>query len=257
MYAIENQLGYKLIDDIKVISTDEKGQGGKEVKGFITTENDTLYSNDKNQNSTEDTIAVLGQELAGAIQKSEGVDITTDREQHNQYQDAIAKDLVDDVAFTLNNNDYKPMAQTNNHAEPTSLEEYSQLQQNNAEFVGLNKEFGDNFSFEHALSLAKENYDTTMDTLSLGPINAGNSIAGASVVKVGNSSYTRGLFYKGPYQSSVNWAYTGFKTTSIGYLDTAIFRVAEPIAIGTAAFSFGVGVGSLGVGAYKEVKGEK
>lgn len=141
---MENQLGYKLIDDIKVISTDGKGQGGKEVKGFITTQNDTIYSNDKNQNSTVDTIATLGQEIAGTMQKREGVDITTDREQHNDYQNAIAKDLVNDVAFTLNNNDYKPMAQSNNHVQPKSLEEYSQLQQNNAEFARLDKELGDN-----------------------------------------------------------------------------------------------------------------
>ena len=75
-----------------------------------------------------------------------GIDITTDREQHNQYQDAIAKDVVNDVAFTLNNNDYKPMAQTNKHTQATSLEEYSQLQQNNAEFAGLEKEKGDNLT---------------------------------------------------------------------------------------------------------------
>lgn len=146
VHAMENQLGYKLIDDIKVISTDEKGQGGKEVKGFITTENDTIYSNDKNQNSTLETIATLGQEIAGTMQKREGIDITTNRKQHNDYQDAIAKDIVNDVAFTLNNTNYKPMAQTNNHVQPKSLEEYSQLQQNNAEFAGLDKEAGDNLS---------------------------------------------------------------------------------------------------------------
>jgi hypothetical protein len=146
VHAMENQLGYKLIDDLKVISTDEKGQGGKEVKGFITIQNDTIYSNDKNQNSTLETIATLGQEIAVTMQKREGIDITTDREHHNDYQDAIAKDVVNDVAFTLNNNHYKPMAQTNNHVQPKSLEEYSQLQQNNAEFAGLDKEFGDNLT---------------------------------------------------------------------------------------------------------------
>ena len=58
--ALEQKLGYKIANEIKVISTDKKGQGDNDISGFISTENDNIYSNDKNQNSTEETIFSLG-----------------------------------------------------------------------------------------------------------------------------------------------------------------------------------------------------
>jgi len=52
------------------------------------------------------------------------------------------------------------MAETNNHVQPKSLEEYSQLQQNNAEFAGLDKELGDNLTiFVHGTNSSPKDAD--------------------------------------------------------------------------------------------------
>jgi hypothetical protein len=119
-------------------------------------------------------------------------------------------------------------------------------------------EFQNRFSMLHALNLANENYTTTMDTLTVGPVNIETYAAKAAVLATVNVPYARNIFSsKTPYLSPKDWAFPSFKTTSMGLIDTALFRVIQPAAIGTGAFQFGVGVGSLGVGVYKEVKGDK
>ncbi|MDB4257422.1 DUF726 domain-containing protein [Arcobacteraceae bacterium] len=142
--ALEEKLGYKIANTVKTISTKEKGQGKEDISGFISNENDTIYSNDKNQKSTEDTIRTLGQELAAGIQKAEGIDITTNRIQHNNYQDMIAQDAVDDIAFSLANNYETSMATSNTNNQATVNPSVFNLSANNKEFKGLDKEKGDN-----------------------------------------------------------------------------------------------------------------
>ncbi|WP_428025392.1 hypothetical protein, partial [Arcobacter sp.] len=102
--ALEQKLGYSLANEVKTISTDVKGQEGKDISGFISTENGNIYLNDKNQNSTKDTIYAYGQEIGGAIQEANGIDITQNRDQHNAYQNSIAQDTVGDISFILENN---------------------------------------------------------------------------------------------------------------------------------------------------------
>lgn len=151
--ALEKELGYSLADNIKTISTDAKGQGGNDIMGYITTENNTIYSNDKNQGTTEDIIFTIGQELAGAIQKAQGIDIIENRDVHNEYQDAIARDTVDDLSFVIDTfvaneiNNYDAdtiMSTTNKHVDSQSLHESTEIENNNMEFALLNKELGDN-----------------------------------------------------------------------------------------------------------------
>ncbi|MDB4257424.1 hemagglutinin repeat-containing protein, partial [Arcobacteraceae bacterium] len=142
--ALEEKLGYKIANTVKTISTKEKGQGKEDISGFISNENDTIYSNDKNQKSTEDTIRTLGQELAAGIQKAEGIDITTNRIQHNNYQDMIAQDAVDDIAFSLANNYGTSMATSNTNNQAIVNPSVFNLSANNKEFKGLDKEKGDN-----------------------------------------------------------------------------------------------------------------
>lgn len=151
--AVNQKLGKKIANDVKVISTDEPGQNGEQVKGFITTENKTIYSNEKNQDTAKDTLYSLGQEIAGSYQKSEGVDITTDREQHNVYQNMVAQDTIDDISFISNNNELNINLDTvNNHntdtAQATATPSVfnSQTTNNNLEFAGLDKDKGDNYS---------------------------------------------------------------------------------------------------------------
>ena len=148
-FALEKKLGYSLGKEVKVISTDEKGQGEKDIKGFISTENDNMYSNDKNQHSTKETIAALGQEFAGAMQIKKGIDITTNRVQHNNYQDSISNDTVGDISFIMNTYHNKSLAKTNTHNQTTSVNSVFNLADNNSEFKGLDKELGDNDKYEN------------------------------------------------------------------------------------------------------------
>jgi hypothetical protein len=158
--ALEAELGYKIAKEVKTISTDEKGQGEKDIAGFISTQNDTIYSNDKNQHSTEDTINAMGQEFAGGIQKAQGMDITTNREQHNNYQDAIAQDTVDDVTFIMDTYHDKTLATTNNHNTITTNPSVFNLEANNKEFEGLDKEQGDNLTiFVHGTNSSPKDAD--------------------------------------------------------------------------------------------------
>ncbi len=154
LQAVNQKLGIQIAKDVKVISTNEPGQGGKQVAGFITTKNDTIYSNEKNQDTAKDTMYALGQEIAGSYQKSQGIDITTDRDQHKNYQDMVAQDTIDDMSFLSKNYGLDINLNTvNNHN--TNLNQVtstpsvfnSQAVNNNLEFSGLDKEAGDNMPF--------------------------------------------------------------------------------------------------------------
>ena len=70
------------------------------------------------------------------------MDITTNREQHNNYQDSIAQDDVDDIAFSLSNNYGTSMATENTHNQATQNPSVFNLEANNNEFAGLDKELG-------------------------------------------------------------------------------------------------------------------
>jgi hypothetical protein len=98
---------------------------------------------------------------------------------------------------------------------------------------------------------AVSNYSETMDTLTVGVTNVANSASSMGVTALKNNNF-KGIFYKQPYMGASKWALSGFKSTSMGFADTALFRVVEPIAIGTAAFSGGVAIGSVGVAIYDE-----
>ena len=92
----------------------------------------------------------MGQELAGGMQRHEGIDITTNREQHNNYQDSIAKDTIDDISFIMDTYHDSSLATTNSHNTKTSNPSVFNLNANNNEFKGLDKELGDNSIYMHS-----------------------------------------------------------------------------------------------------------
>jgi len=109
--------------------------------------------------------------------------------------------------------------------------------------------------FSRVWNRTVSNYQATMnfkiDKYGFVTFNDTGSIGSTSaVIHVKNSEY-KGLGYK-PYLSKTSWALSGFKTTAMGFVDTAIFRVIEPIAIAELAFKGGVAIGSLGIALYEE-----
>jgi filamentous hemagglutinin len=148
--SIDNKLGKNIVDKVKVIATDEKGQGGKDVAGFITMDNNNIYSNIKNQKDLEGTLFTLGQEYAGLYQKSNGVDISTNRDNNNEYQNLVAKNTIDDIKFISSNNNLNVNLNTANPHYNKALENstpsvFNPIASNNAEFKNLDKDSGDNF----------------------------------------------------------------------------------------------------------------
>jgi hypothetical protein len=101
----------------------------------------------------------LGQKLAGSYQKSQGIDITTNREIHNNYQDIVAQNTLDDVSFLSNNYNLDINLNTKNnhntdysHVTSTPSVFNSQTVNNNIEFAGLDKELGDNFELPNDIN---------------------------------------------------------------------------------------------------------
>jgi filamentous hemagglutinin len=261
--SVAISLGY-IPASTKLVYTDEPGANGETVKGHYSKQTNTSYINDKYNNSTKELVSTTGHETQHAMDAQAGVKVT-DKADNEKYATNFGNMVSNYTDYALGSTGNQSMADTNNHNGALTLNSPTQtvniitnplLSQNNGEFAGVDKGMGEDFSFKNAWKLSKENYSTTMNTISIGPFNAGNTASGMSVVAVGNSPYSNGLFYKGPYQSTLGWASSGFKAGSVGYVDTVLFRVVEPVAIGTAAFSVGVGIGSLGVGVYKEIKGQ-
>lgn len=156
--TILNEYGYSL-DQIKFVYTDETGQGDKQIQGFVTTQNDNIYLNLKKIDNMENMLATLGQEIAGLTQKNENIDITTNREEHNKYQDMVSKDLVKDVEFALSLNDNQIDSNTL-QTNVNSIEEYLDIQKANSEFALLDKEAGDNLTiFVHGTFASPQSAD--------------------------------------------------------------------------------------------------
>lgn len=140
------KLGYKENKNI-IISTNEKGYDNKEIKGFISTQTESSYINDKNNNSNIDLVTTAGHEASSYIDIKEGLDITKNRDDNNIYSDNFGKNLASYTNFALNITNQGSLADTNNHTKVKSLEAHLQLQKSNAEFARLDKGDGDNMPF--------------------------------------------------------------------------------------------------------------
>ncbi|NQY53858.1 MAG: hypothetical protein HRT42_09850 [Campylobacteraceae bacterium] len=235
-FALEKKLGYSLGKEVKVISTDEKGQEKKDIKGFISTENDNMYSNDKNQHSTKETIAALGQEFAGAMQIKKGIDITTNRVQHNNYQDSISNDTVGDISFIMNTYHNKSLSKTNTHNQTTSVNSVFNLADNNSEFKGLDKSKGDNFAPLVPLAvIALANYlnapEDEKSEIKQGPTDASYLIPGALGIKLlstfGIKTLAKGSLITGGISGSIDATVQGIEmafdpTKDYNVRDTAV-----------------------------------
>jgi len=100
----------------------------------------------------------MGQELAGGMQRHEGIDITTNREQHNNYQDSIAKDTIDDISFIMDTYHDSSLATSNSHNTATLKNSNFNLSKNNEEFKGLDKEQGDNLTATDGAKISRYVY---------------------------------------------------------------------------------------------------
>jgi hypothetical protein len=145
--AVMTELGYKAHEN-KIVSTDEKGRDGKDVKGFYSTQTGNAYINDKNNEDTTDLVKSAGWEATRAMDDQDGVDFDSNREDRANYANNYGSNLADYTDFAMTINGYDGgLAQTNNHvgtdtSTPSVFNQH--IRDNNNEFAGLDKNHGDN-----------------------------------------------------------------------------------------------------------------
>jgi filamentous hemagglutinin len=149
--AVMVKLGYTENDNV-LISTDATGQDNKQIKGFISTETEDSYINDKNNNSNKDLVTTAGHEASSYIDMQEGKDITQNRDDNNIYSDNFGDNLASYTNFALDITGQGSMTNSNNHnsgqvTTTPSVFNDNTIVRNNAEFSGLDKELGDNLIF--------------------------------------------------------------------------------------------------------------
>ena len=132
-------LGY-LPNEIKMIYTDEKGQGGAEVKGFYSLENKYSYINLKNNNTLKDLVATTGTEAQRAMDTIGGIDITKNRDDNSIYALNFGESLSRYYGYALGDTTTYANAKINNPVN-INLNFYNK---NNREFSRLDKEKGAN-----------------------------------------------------------------------------------------------------------------
>ncbi|QFR49547.1 hypothetical protein FJR48_07295 [Sulfurimonas lithotrophica] len=152
--TVMKELGYTP-NETKVVSTDEAGRDGESVKGHYNEGTNTNYINDKNNNSTNDLVATTGHEITHAMDKQEGTFKAGDADQ-NTYANNFGSDLSFYTGAALDYTHSTSMADTNNHTQSKSLEAYLQLQQNNQEFKNVDKQEGDNLTYQEAQQAQRE-----------------------------------------------------------------------------------------------------
>ena len=134
-------LGY-LPNETKMIYTDEKGQGGAEVKGFYSLENKYNYINLKNNNTLKDLVTTTGTEAQRAMDTIGGIDITKNRDDNSIYALNFGESLSRYYGYALGDTTTYANAKINNLVN-INLNFYNK---NNREFARLDKEKGANRS---------------------------------------------------------------------------------------------------------------
>jgi len=132
-------LGY-LPNETKMIYTDEKGQGGAEVKGFYSLENKYNYINLKNNNTLKDLVTTTGTEAQRAMDTIGGIDITKNRDDNSIYALNFGESLSRYYGYALGDTTTYANAKINNLVN-INLNFYNK---NNREFARLDKEKGAN-----------------------------------------------------------------------------------------------------------------
>ena len=137
--SIMVNLGY-LPNEIKMIYTDEKGQGGAEVKGFYSLENKYSYINLKNNNTLKDLVATTGTEAQRAMDTIGGIDITKNRDDNSIYALNFGESLSRYYGYALGDTTTYANAKINN---PVNIN-LGFYNKNNREFAKLDKNLGAN-----------------------------------------------------------------------------------------------------------------
>ncbi|MGB5919852.1 hypothetical protein [Arcobacter sp.] len=139
------ELGYKPIE-VKFIATTEPGRDGEQVKGFYSTQTNTMYINTLYSDTNYKLLSTSGTEAQRAMDAQEGSTFDQDdayRAERSKYSEEFGSYLAGYTNFALSNTGQGSLSTESN---PSNL--YSKaIKDNNAEFATLDKSKGDNSSF--------------------------------------------------------------------------------------------------------------
>ena len=136
------ELGYKPVE-IKFIATTEPGRDGKQIKGFYSTETNTMYINTLNSNTNYELLITSGIEAQRAIDAQEGSNFDQDdayRAERSKYSEEFGSYIAGYTNFALFYTGQGSVSTTTN---PTNLYNKS-ITANNTEFSQLDKTKGAN-----------------------------------------------------------------------------------------------------------------
>jgi hypothetical protein len=138
-------LGY-ISPSTKLVYTDEVGANGEAIKGHYSTQTDTSYINDKNNNSTKELVTTTGHETQHAMDNQANIKVTN-KADNEVYATNFGNVVADYTNYALSYTGNQSMATTNNHNGATtsnpSVFNNQLLNQNSSEFANVDKSLGE------------------------------------------------------------------------------------------------------------------
>ena len=145
--TVMKELGYDTAQhDNKLISTDQTGRDGKQIKGFYSTQTKDSYINEKNiNNGNEGLVEVSGTEMQRAIDNQNGSNFDQSdsyRSDRASYSQNVGTNIKDYTNFALDYTGQGSISNTDANSKPSVFSEH--IANNNYVFSTLDKTKGDN-----------------------------------------------------------------------------------------------------------------
>ena len=147
--SVAVSLGY-LAPNTKLVYTNETGANNEQIKGHYSSQTDTSYVNDKNNDSIVELVNATAHETQHYMDAKSNV-IVTDKVDNEKYVNNFANTVTDYTDYALSYTGNQGMATTNNHNNqtqnvtqvPSVFNTSSVLIANNKEFSGVDKSLGE------------------------------------------------------------------------------------------------------------------
>jgi filamentous hemagglutinin len=162
--SVAISLGY-LAPNTKLVYTDETGASNEQIKGHYSTQTNTSYVNDKNNDSIVELVNTTAHETQHYMDAKSNV-IVTDKTDNEKYVNNFANTVTDYTDYALSYTGNQSMATTNNHNNqtqnvtpvPSVFNTSSVLITNNKEFSAVDKSLGEDLTAKDGAEISKHVY---------------------------------------------------------------------------------------------------
>ena len=162
--SVAISLGY-LAPNTKLVYTDEIGANNEQIKGHYSTQTDTSYVNDKNNDSIVELVNTTVHEIQHYMDAKDNL-IIKDKVDNEKYVNNFANTVTDYTNYALEYTGNQSMATTNNYnnqtknitSVPSVFNMSSLLTINNQEFGSLDKSLGEDLTAQDGAEISKHVY---------------------------------------------------------------------------------------------------